>query len=213
MNDTAHPDRDLIERLAKHQNTTVTGLARKAGLAASTLTRIVGGHTDHRLSTPTREALERAFPGFFRNEKRLGEDHERESVEIQKLDLSLSMGPGTLIDDYVEAEPVSFDLAFIRVITRTPPSRLKLVTGLGESMRPTLEWGDVIMIDTTDRMLAKQDGIYWINVYGAAGIKRLRAIGPGRVLVKSDNPTVDDQEVDAQDLRIEGRAIWFGRGL
>jgi phage repressor protein C with HTH and peptisase S24 domain len=134
-------------------------------------------------------------------------------ISIQKLDLSLSMGPGTLIDDYVEAEPVAFDLAFIRAITRSPTDRLKLVAGIGDSMYPTLNWGDVILIDTTDRALAKQDGIYWINLYGAAGIKRLRTVGLGRVLVISDNPGVPDQEVPAEDLRIEGRAIWVARGL
>src|SRR5690606_6087270 len=104
-------------------------------------------------------------------------------------------------------------LAFVRSITRAPSDRLRLVTGIGDSMYPTLAWGDVIMIDTTDRALGRQDGIYWINLYGAAGIKRLRTVGEGRVLVKSDNPAVDDQEVDAQDLRIEGRAIWVARGL
>lgn len=134
-------------------------------------------------------------------------------VPIQKLDLSLSMGPGTLIDDWVESEPVAFDRRFLQLITRAPSHRLKLVTGIGDSMYPTLNWGDAIMIDTTDRALARQDGIYWINLYGAAGIKRLRTVGEGRVLVKSDNPTVDDQEVDAADLRIEGRAIWVARGL
>jgi hypothetical protein len=136
-----------------------------------------------------------------------------EVVPIQKLDLSLSMGPGTLIGDYVEAEPVYIDLAFIQAITRAPTHRIKLVTGIGDSMYPTLNWGDAIMIDTTDNALAKQDGIYWINLYGAAGLKRLRTVAPGRVLVKSDNPTVGDQEVDAKDLRIEGRAIWVARGL
>lgn len=136
-----------------------------------------------------------------------------EIVPIQKLDLSLSMGPGTLIDGYVEAEPVAFDLAFIRAITRTATDRLRLVTGIGDSMYPTLNWGDAIMVDTTDRALARQDAIYWINLYGAAGLKRLRTVGQGRVLVKSDNPAVDDQEVDAADLLIEGRAIWVARGL
>jgi phage repressor protein C with HTH and peptisase S24 domain len=136
-----------------------------------------------------------------------------EIVEIQKLDLSLSMGPGTLIDEWVEAEPVKFDLAFIRLITRSPSDRLKLVTGIGDSMYPTLNWGDAIMIDTTDRALARQDGIYWIDLYGAAGIKRLRTVGKGRVLVVSDNPGIADQEVDAGDLRIEGRAVWVARGL
>lgn len=134
-------------------------------------------------------------------------------VSIQKLDLSLSMGPGTLIDDYVEADLVNFDPVFIRAITRAPIHRLKLVTGIGDSMYPTLNWGDAIMIDTTDNALAKQDGIYWINLYGAAGLKRLRTIGKNRILVKSDNPTVGDQEVSAEDLRIEGRAIWVARGL
>lgn len=136
-----------------------------------------------------------------------------EVVQIQKLDLSLSMGPGTLIDDYVESELVSFDLNFVRLFTRAPSDRLRLVTGIGDSMEPTLRWGDLILIDANDRMLSKQDGIYWINLFGAAGIKRLRAVGPRRILVKSDNPLHDDQEVDADDLRIEGRAIWATRGL
>jgi transcriptional regulator with XRE-family HTH domain len=135
-----------------------------------------------------------------------------EIVQIQKLDLSLSMGPGTLIGDYVEAEPLSFDLAFIRTFTRAPADRLKLVTGIGDSMQPTLQWGDLILIDTTDRQLARQDGLYWIDLWGAAGLKRLRTVGPGRVLVKSDNPAFEDQEVDASDLRIEGRAVWIVRG-
>lgn len=138
---------------------------------------------------------------------------EGEVVQIQKLDLSLSMGPGTLIDGYVESELVSFDLGFVRLFTRAASDHLRLVTGIGDSMEPTLKWGDLILIDTTDRMLSKQDGIYWINLYGAAGIKRLRAIGPRTILVKSDNPGVDDQEVEAEDLRIEGRAIWATRGL
>lgn len=142
-----------------------------------------------------------------------GDPSSKEVVEVQKLDLSLSMGPGTLIDDWVEAEPVAFDLAFLRAITRAPSNRLKLVTGIGDSMFPTLTWGDAILIDTSDRALARQDGIYWINLYGAAAIKRLRTIAAGRVLVKSDNPAVEDQEVDAEDLRIEGRAIWVARGL
>lgn len=136
-----------------------------------------------------------------------------EVVQIQKLDLSLSMGPGTLIDDYVESELVSFDLNFVRLFTRAPSDRLRLVTGIGDSMEPTLRWGDLILIDANDRMLSKQDGIYWINLFGAAGIKRLRAVGPRKILVKSDNPLHDDQEVDADDLRIEGRAIWATRGL
>jgi phage repressor protein C with HTH and peptisase S24 domain len=136
-----------------------------------------------------------------------------DTVEIIALDLSLSMGPGTLIDDYVEGEPVKFGLGFVRNITRTTSDRLRLVRGIGDSMYPTLNGGDAIMIDTTQRSLSRQDGIYWVSIFGAAGIKRLRAVGAKKIMVISDNPTVPDYEVDANDVRIEGRAIWFARDL
>lgn len=135
------------------------------------------------------------------------------TVEITALDLTLSMGPGTHIDDWVESEPVKFDIGFLRAITRSPFNRLRLVRGIGDSMYPTLNGGDAIMIDTTQNSLSRQDGIYWISLHGAAGIKRLRTIARDRVLVVSDNPGVDNQEVAAEDLRIEGRAIWFARDL
>lgn len=123
------------------------------------------------------------------------------------------MGPGTEIGDYVEGSIVQLDLALVRSITRSPPERLKLVSGHGHSMEPTLHGSDMILIDTTDRALARQDGIYWIDYFGAAGLKRLRTIGPGRVMIISDNKAVGDYEVAAEDLRIEGRAVWFARGL
>ena len=138
---------------------------------------------------------------------------EGETVEIIQLDLSLSMGPGTIIDDWVESTAVTFDLNFIRGITRSSPGRLRLVTGIGRSMEPTLQDGDVILVDTTERMLSRHDGIYWVSIYGSAGIKRLRAISPSRILIISDNKEIDPQEIEAEDLRIEGRAIWAARGL
>lgn len=136
-----------------------------------------------------------------------------DTVEIVALDLSLSMGPGTLIEEFVEAEPVRFDLALIQAITRTPSDRLRLVRGIGDSMEPTLRTGDRIMVDINERALARINGIYWVDHLGTHGIKRLRASGKNRVMVISDNPTVPDFEVAAEDLRIEGRVIWFARDL
>ncbi|MEG3153029.1 S24 family peptidase [Sphingomonas sp. ZT3P38] len=135
------------------------------------------------------------------------------TVEIIALDLSLSMGPGTMIEDFVEAEPIKFDLGMVRAITRTSPSRLRLVRGIGESMEPTIRTSDQVMIDINERQLTRINGIYWIDHLGMHGIKRLRAAGRGKVMIISDNPVVENFEVDAEDLRIEGRAIWFAREL
>lgn len=136
-----------------------------------------------------------------------------ETVEVTQLDLSFSMGPGTNIDDYIEETAVRFDLDYIRAFTRTPPHRLRIARGVGESMWPTLASSDMVWIDTTQTMLNQQDRIWAISLYGAAAIKRLRMIGDGKVMVISDNPAVDNQVVDAEDLRIGGRIIRFARDL
>lgn len=148
-----------------------------------------------------------------RNEKERPPATDRETVDIVALDLSLSMGPGTLIEDFVEGEPIVLDLALVQSITRTPSDRLRLVKGIGDSMEPTLRNGDRVMVDINERHFSRINGIYWIDHYGAHGIKRLRSVGKDRLLVISDNPNVQDFEVAADELRIEGRVIWFAREL
>lgn len=134
-------------------------------------------------------------------------------VDIISLDLSLSMGPGTLIEEFIEEEPVKFDIGLLRAVTRTPLHMLRAVKGVGDSMEPTLRTNDRILIDTSEKMLSRVHGIYWVDHLGAHGIKRLRAVGQGRILIMSDNPTVPDYDVDAEEMRIHGRAIWLMRDL
>ncbi|KQX18387.1 hypothetical protein ASD17_14595 [Sphingomonas sp. Root1294] len=136
-----------------------------------------------------------------------------ETAPITSLDLSLAMGPGTPIEDFVESEPVEFDIGLLRSITRAPYHRLRMVRGIGSSMEPKFYTGDRILVDTTDRTLSRIDGYYWITLYGAHGLKKLRPAGRDRVLVISENPNDTPIEVDAEDITIEGRAIWFARDL
>ncbi|WP_278987594.1 XRE family transcriptional regulator [Sphingobium yanoikuyae] len=135
------------------------------------------------------------------------------TVDVIALDLSISMGPGTVVDDFVEQSPVKWDIGLLRVITRSPFHVLREVRGIGDSMEPTLRSADRVLIDTSEQMLSRVHGIYWIDHLGAHGLKRLRAAGQGRVLIMSDNPHVHDYEVAADELRIHGRAIWYGREL
>ncbi|MHB9879124.1 S24 family peptidase [Pacificimonas sp. ICDLI1SI03] len=136
-----------------------------------------------------------------------------ETVGITALDLSLSMGPGTLIEEFVESEPVQFDISLLRSITRSPFDRLRLVRGIGTSMEPTFRAEDRFLIDTTVREMTRLDGYYWITIDGAHGLKRLRPAGEDRVLVISENPDFENDRLDKRAVRIEGRAIWFARGL
>lgn len=138
-----------------------------------------------------------------------------ETVEIIQLDLSLPMGSGASVDDYIEEEPRVFDLAYIRGFTRTDPSQLRLARGVGDSMWPTLQSYDQVWIDSTQRTLNQSDRVWAVSINGGAAIKRLRSLKGGRVLVISDNPGPghENYEVDADEIMIGGRVIRFARDL
>lgn len=135
-----------------------------------------------------------------------------ETAQLLRLDLSLPMGPGATVDDYVEEEPVEFDLGYLRAITRTPVHRLRLARGVGDSMFPTLQSSDEVLIDTTQNSLLHSDRIYAASINGGAAIKRLRPIEGGkRVLVISDNKMIEPYPVDAREVAIWGRVIRYAR--
>lgn len=133
------------------------------------------------------------------------------AIQLKQIDMSFSMGPGTNIDDYVEEGVIDFDANLLRAITRSPPDRLYVARGDGDSMFPTLINDDMVIFDTLQKNLNLQDRIWACSIHGAGAIKRLRSMGKGRVMVISDNPNVDNQDVDADDLFIVGRVIWVGR--
>ncbi|WP_380778035.1 helix-turn-helix transcriptional regulator [Sphingomonas sp. R86520] len=133
------------------------------------------------------------------------------TVSLKVVDLNLAMGDGGNLDDWADEESVEFDLNLLRSITRSPAARVIVVRPRGDSMFPTLLNGDWVLIDTTQRTLNLDDKIWACSVYGAGAVKRLKAIGKGKVEVRSDNPIAGNREVDAGDLIILGRVIWIGR--
>lgn len=135
------------------------------------------------------------------------------SIALRHVDLSYSMGPGTNIDDYADESSFEFDAALLSRITRSPADRLFVASGGGDSMFPTIIDNDLVVIDTAQRVLNMQDRIWALSLYGAGAIKRLRTIGPDRILVISDNKDVDNQEVSADDIYLLGRVIWLGRRM
>lgn len=226
----ASVDTDWLKSRKKERGVTDLALAEALGVERSVANKIVNGKVEFNakkadavaklLGVSRDEMLVRAGIVDGPASRNTQSDHQPtrtvdsgEAVPVTSLDLSLSMGPGTLIEDFVEAEPTMLDLALLRTITRTPTDRLRLVRGIGHSMEPTLRTDDRVLIDINDRGLSSLGGVYWIDFHGAHGIKRLRPAGKGRVLVMSDNPVEGHFEAAASDIRIEGRAIWFARDL
>lgn len=135
------------------------------------------------------------------------------AITVRQVDLGYAMGDGANIDDYYEERGIQFDPNFLRTVSKAPPHCLFVARGDGDSMFPTLINDDQVLIDTTQRRLNLQDRLWACSIHGAGMIKRLRVIGENKVEVISDNPAVDNREVQADELHIVGRVVWVGRRL
>lgn len=90
------------------------------------------------------------------------------------------------------------------------PGRMQLITGRGPSMRPKIEDGDVVMIDTTCTYFDGDD-YYLISVDGEAQIKMLQKRVDG-IYVVSSNSDFREWRIDPADLVVCGKAL-IGLGL
>lgn len=85
------------------------------------------------------------------------------------------------------------------------PGRIQIITGRGPSMRPKLEDGDIIWIDTTCDYFDGDD-YYLINIGGETQIKMLQKRGDGMYVV-SNNPDFPAYRSDDGDVSILGKAL------
>jgi phage repressor protein C with HTH and peptisase S24 domain len=133
-------------------------------------------------------------------------------VLVPKLAIGASAGAGASID----GEPVEGELAFDPRWLRglgADPRALSIIRVEGDSMAPTLNDGDDILVDGSDAAGRLRDGIYVLRMDDGLMVKRVaRAPGPGRLSVISDNPQYpswDDLPMTA--VRLVGRVVWTGR--
>lgn len=88
---------------------------------------------------------------------------------------------------------------------------MSLIIVSGDSMEPTLSNGDIVLIDHS-RNYIHDFGIYAISVDDAILIKRLQPFG-SKVQIISDNSKYPPIIVDATELVINGKALWYGHDL
>ena len=83
----------------------------------------------------------------------------------------------------------------------------------GESMTPTLNHGDDIMVDHRDNMNRLRDGIYVLRLDGVLLVKRVATgMRRGEFSILSDNNLYPSwMNVDPALVTIVGRVVWSGR--
>ena len=123
---------------------------------------------------------------------------------VEELSIEFGMG-ATFLVDHVETVTRWLPREWLGHFSTSPAHLLKFARGRGDSMYPTINNGDLVLIDTNQTRMTVQDEIWAVGYGDLGGLKRLRAIGDGQVKIMSDNPMVSDEIVSMDEIRIIGR--------
>ncbi len=111
------------------------------------------------------------------------------------------------------AGPVSVKRSWIISEFQVEPEDLRLLCVEGESMKPTLFPGDIVLANLKDTIV--RDGLYVVKIEDALIIKRLQRLSKDLIKVSSDNPDYESWTVKLSDftqtLVITGRVIRVSR--
>jgi phage repressor protein C with HTH and peptisase S24 domain len=205
--------RAALDALIHERREDYASLSRLLGRNAAYIQQFIKRGVPRKLDEEDRRTLARYFgvpESVLGGRPPPAEDAELARVPL--LDVRASAGAGSFADAERVRAAVRFDTAWLRRL-RLDPSSLSVIQVSGDSMAPTLDDGDDILVDHSDGRDRLRDGVYVLRADGVLNVKRL-ALDPARrrVTVKSDNPAYPNWPVtDADSLDLVGRVVWAGR--
>ncbi|EIK96083.1 putative phage repressor [Pseudomonas sp. M47T1] len=142
----------------------------------------------------------------------------RPLVAVERFDIAGSMGPGTEPPEMnMVVEQMSLDAAWVRQnLVYTSTDNLKLISGKGDSMAPTIRNGDALLVDSGITTV-ESDAIYFFQMGGRLHVKRIQRNLDGLTII-SDNDQYREIDVPAGregDIQILAQIIywWTGRSF
>jgi phage repressor protein C with HTH and peptisase S24 domain len=207
--------RAVLERLCVERGEDFAGLSRMLGRNPAYIQQFVRRGVPKRLKEEERRKLARYFSI---SEAVLGGPADAAGVPgglvtVKRHPVMVSAGPGAVVNEELGKPYFAFDERWLKALTPTPAASLSIVRVEGDSMSPTLNPGDEILLDLGDCADRLRDGIYVLRVDDALVVKRL-ALNPmgRRVTVQSDNPAYPDwPDCGIDEIQCIGRVIWAGR--
>ena len=205
----------LDELISSRKGCTYSGISRLLGRNVSYIQQYIRKGSPRYLDESDRNILARFF-GV--DERVLGAPPHRsapvvELVQIPVLDVEASAGHGALAEMESKSGQFGFDEGWLRKLTPSKASSLSIIHVHGDSMEPTLNDGDEVMVDLGDGQSRLRDGIYVLRMDDALSVKRIAIEPQGRrISVVSDNATYPSWHgLERRAINIVGRVLWFGR--
>lgn len=120
--------------------------------------------------------------------------------------------------DPADNNPISVSLfraGVLRGLSKVPLEELSVVRIADDTMAPTLEEGDHVLIHHGNEDVDR-DGLYAFSVRGTRRllVRRLRrSVASGGLTVLCDNAKYPTEEIAEKAIVVRGRVRWFGRTL
>jgi len=192
-------------------------LGRRVGVSQATIAKLAQGKSygSSHLHAIAREL--HTTPGFLLGESSDPSEtasalpsptalaDQLDAVLLPEVEVSYSMGGGSVIEDWPVVRQVPFSRTWLRNLTSSPASELVVARGEGDSMIPTILDQDLVIIDLSQKTPRQNDRI-WAMSYGGLGmIKRFRQLPDGTAQINSDNTAVTPIHAVDGEVFIVGR--------
>lgn len=209
--------RRVIERLCAERGEDFAGLSRMLGKNPAYIQQFVRRGVPRRLGEAERRKLARYFNISQSLLGGMPDDDGPDAglVPIDRIPVRAAAGHGAIPYQEKGRAYLAFDDRWLRALTATPSTQLSIIRVEGDSMAPTLNAGDDILVDLGDSMQRLRDGIYVLRAEDSLVVKRLALHPVGKsVTVQSDNPAYPDwPDRDLAEIHCIGRVIWAGRKI
>ena len=209
---TPDPRTKLLLLASKH-GASLAGLSELIGRNSTYLQQFIRKGSPRKLEENDRRTLAQYF-GIDESELGAPEDNSsplagkssrREWVDVPRLALGASAGPGLLAGEELPIGAFRFGARWLRE-QGLDPAHLSAIRVEGDSMEATLRDGDEILVDRTPRPL--RDGIHVVRAGDALLVKRLDTGRPGVIALVSDNPAYRTIELMPNEVEVIGRVVW-----
>lgn len=209
------PRARLLE-LSQARGVSLAALSELLGRNPSYLQQFIRKGSPRKLEEQDRATLAR-FLGVGEEELREAKDNSYEPalvrrevgewVEVPRLDLGASAGPGRMPGGEAAFDTFRFSRRWLAE-QGLERAQLSAISVEGDSMEPLLNDGDEILVDRAPR--AFRDGIHVVRLGDTLMVKRVASAGPGRIALLSQNLAYPPVEVAAEEVEIIGRVVWKG---
>ncbi len=215
---TASGPREFLERLIEERREDYAGLSRLIGRNPAYIQQFIKRGTPRKLAEDDRRTLARYFNV---DEHLLGGTQAPTPVPtghlipISRYAVFASAGPGSITDQERPVAQLGFSKDWVEQLTRSKAEDLSIIKVEGDSMFPTLNDADDIMVDRSAASETISDGIYVLRRDDTLMVKRI-TVNPSRrsYNVSSDNPAYASwPDCSPKDIDVLGRVVWAGRKI